>query len=250
MLRIALKRSIWNPVWGLALGGMLVCMLAGIVDDLRSTNGVLYLLEVSNAIGITPIAIPVLCALPSAWILSEEFQGNYYYQLIRKDKTSFVAAKCLACMLSGMAITLAATLVFILVGFGLTGRVGAGLELYEESPFWKPVWEQGTGVILAIKVFLLVIYSAMWPLASAVVATWTANRYVILAAPFLLFTALSYIGELMRMYWLCPALTLLQGVTMFWAGGGLPHAITYHAGAVCLLCLLFGARMKGKIANG
>ena len=78
-------------------------------------------------------------------------------------------------------------------------------------------------------------FCAEWP-----ASLFTKNKYVILAAPFIFFMALSYFTELLAVFRLNPGTTLLKGIALSDAGGGIYYNLLYHTVLSVLLCTVYG----------
>ncbi len=191
-----MKRSFCNVGFLAGLCGLTVLFLFNIITNNpldHSVSSYFIMINAWAASGFSPL-LPVFPVLAYASVFCGEYQSGYYRMIfarMRPEKFGFMRMVSVA--LSGGVIVALPILMTCLMAqyFGIPGltegpnaRVDASISMIA---FAK---KYGDGCMIAMKVLLGFLFGAAWSLVGLAFAVWTANRYVALIAPFVLYEAL------------------------------------------------------------
>lgn len=247
MFRYYGKRIFTSPVFAVCAVLQAAVMVIGCYVDLLAARhnvvSVLYCFVITNAIGISHVLIPVVAAVPFLFFYVEELEKKaVYYQLIRSSRRERLFGQLGAALLSAVAMTAAAVLLFtgVCLLFGAGWEANLSMKMYFENTYFEQMVLKNTVSVYLIHVLALLAYSAPWVLCGMIASLFSKNKYVILATPFIFFMALSYFTELLACFELNPGTTLLKGMALSFAGGGIYYNLLYHTVLILLLCGAYG----------
>jgi len=236
MLRTNLKKIVCSAVfWGtviLLAGSMVLGAYSDLQNARNNSMSVLYCYLVTNSVGISHVLVPIVTIVPFTFFYVDELDKKaVYYSLIRCSKRKYYLANVLTAIISAVLVSSLAILIFVIVclGFGANLQVDNMMVEYYSGTFFQTWIESEMLVrILLIHICSFVIFSIPWPLLSLAVSILSKNKYVIIASPFILFMAASYVTEMSSADMLNPGLMLLKGSMLKKSYGGLFYAISYH----------------------
>lgn len=254
LFSVRMKQLLGSGVfWGTVLL-FAVIMVAGTYTDLpavrANSSSVLYLYLVTSTVGIAHVLVPVITILPFTFFYVEEMEKKeVYYNLIRCSRRAYYSSNIAVAVLSSMLVSGLALLIFVLVclGYGAVfGYSDAELSFFEGSIYvgWlrdgRHVW------VLLVKLLAFVTYSAPWGLLCLAVSVFSKNKYVILAAPFLIEWSVSLVLQMLGVWQLEPGMTLLAGPYIRLPWGGIPYALGYQGILVAALSAFYYGMSKRR----
>ena len=249
MLGVRMKRLLSSRVfWGTVVLFAAI-MVAGAYEDLPHTRAsgrsVLYLYMVTTSVGIAHVLMAIVPIIPFAFFYVEELEKKaVYYNLIRCSKRSYYWSNIAAAVLSSVLVAVFAVLLFALVCVAF----GAGLETsdtlmnaYGISPDFRVWLEEGRLIyVLLINLLAFVAYASPWGLLCLLISIFSKNKYVIIAFPFILNIAVSYILQGSPLAQFDPGQTLLKTpIILRKPYGGIFYALGYHAVFITLFSVCY-----------
>lgn len=249
MLRFYLRNTLLSPALIVGIIGLWLAMLAGTVFQ----NDLLYCYQYAVSLGVTPFFIPVATVLPICFMQKQMDAGNIRYVcMIRSSRGSFSIGALLSAVLSGMAITLGAFLLFtafccIYCPTG-TPYFGNGMFFYQ-TPFYVTLLKR-PGLLYLLMGCIFTLNGAIWPAISLLCFSFSSNQYLALAIPFVVRTGTGYLMQSMGWFYLDPAQLLLKGVANQLPGGGVPYVLLYSAVVVLFCGLLWTHSVKRRLYYG
>lgn len=255
MFGVRMKRLLGSGVfWGTVFlfAGI---MVAGAYGDLQgarvNSHPVLYLYLVTSDAGMTAVLIPVLTMIPFAFFYVEELEKKaVYYNLIRCSKGAYYGSNIAAALLSSALVSGFALMIFILVcllyGAGFTNSGGV-MSAFVGSIYEAWLKEGGMIWVLLVKLLALVTSSMPWSVLCLLVSVYTKNKYVILAAPFLITRLVSAVVSATPLYLLSPSMpTLPTGNVIRLPDGGILYMLVYNGVFIAVLSVLYYVMSKRR----
>ena len=255
MFLARMKRLLGSGVFWGTVFLFAAIMIAGAYEDIQSaganSSSVLYLFLVTSSVGISHVLVPVLTIIPFAFFYAEELEKKAaYYSLIRCSKRSYYGSNIAAAVLSSMLVSAFALLVFVIVCLlsGAGSEFGGSEASFFEGSIYGSWLENGNGNwILPLKLLAFVVYSAPWGVLCLAVSVFSKNKYIIIAAPFLIEKAVGTITQMIPSLWLLiPGLTLLKGTSLRLPYGGIPYALGYNGVIVAALSVFYYVMSKRR----
>lgn len=244
MLASNMKKIIIGPVfWGTVLI-QAIAMLWGVWPDLQAANdnkiSFLYCFQMTNTVGVSSVLMPILTVIPFAFFYVDELdKKTLYFSLIRSSEKRYLVSQIVSALFSGILVSAGAVACFALgcrimnVSFAIDPSF---MQQYFEDTYFECWMSEGkAGAIPLIYVGAFLLYSIPWGLICLITSLISRNKYIVIAAPFLLKTAVSYVTEGSPFELLNPVMTLLKGRAAKMYMGGFLYACVYH-GAVILIC--------------
>ena len=258
MFGVRMKRLLGSGVfWGTVFlfAGI---MVAGAYGDLQgarvNSHPVLYLYLVTSDAGMTAVLIPVLTMIPFAFFYVEELEKKaVYYNLIRCSKGAYYGSNIAAAILSSALVSAFALMIFILVCllYGADFEGGFASSQAVMSAFVGSIYEAwlkegGMIWVLLVKLLALVASSMPWGVLCLLVSVYTKNKYVILAAPFLITRLVSAVVP-EPLYLLSPSMpTLPTGHVTRLPDGGILYMLVYNGVFIAVLSVLYYVMSKRR----
>lgn len=249
-----MKRLLGSGVfWGTVLLFAAI-MVAGAYSDLPSaraeSSSVLYLYLVTSTVGVAHVLVPVVTILPFAFFYVEEMEKKaVYYNLIRCSKRAYYGSNIAVAALSSMLVSVMALLIFVLVclaygaGFGFSEAMAS---FFEGSIYAVWLKNGGSGWVLLVKLLVFTAFSAPWGLLCLAVSVFSKNKYVILAAPFLIARGAAIVLQMLGLWLMDPGMTLLNGISLRLPYGGIPYALGYNGALVAALSVFYYVMSKRR----
>ena len=241
MLRTSLRKILGSAVfWGTSVLFAAIMVLGAFSDIAAAVNNpipILYCFIVTSTVGIAHVLMPVISIIPFTFFYVDELdKKSVYYNLIRCSKRKYYFSNIFSALISSALVTVTALALFVIVCiiFGASlDTTPAFLSFFGGGTFYS--WlEAGNSLgVMVLHFGAFILFSLPWGLVSLVVSLYTNNRYVIIAAPFILSMAFSYITEMAALDFLNPGYMLLKGPLRQELWGGFFHALIYQ-----LLCVL------------
>lgn len=240
MLRFQLRNIILTPATAIAVLGLFLFMKISLYPCFSADLMQHYQYAISLGYGMT--FVPVATALPICFYLHHiGMRQSEQLLLIRGSLGSYARSSVLAAIVSGMTVTLGAFLLFSISCclYSPMGTPYIGLGMYSIRNYGDTIYAKLFDHPAALYALMGAVYTlngAMWPMISLLCFSFTKNQYIVVSIPFIVKTALAYIGQLLNLYFLDPGQLQLSGsVSTEWFGGGIPYALGY-TGIVILLC--------------
>jgi hypothetical protein len=239
MLRFQLKNIVLTPATAVGVLGLFLFMSISIYPN--PYNDVVYNYQYATQLGYGSYFIPIASVLPVCAFLSHADKEQKFV-LMRSRLSSYSWATILSGILSGMAVTFGA---FVLFTFSCCFLVHSaeGPAYFGDGLMENSYAEAFYGRFLAHPFVLYLIMGAIytangaiWPMISLVSYSFVANSYVVAAIPFIFGLLMGYLGMMTQRYFLDPSqLHIFGGVSASWTGGGIPYMLCYM-GIMILLC--------------
>lgn len=254
LFRVRMKQLLGSGVfWGTVLL-FAVIMVAGAYADLpaarANSSSVLYLYLVTSTVGIAHVLVPVVTILPFAFFYVEEMEKKaVYYNLIRCSRRAYYGSNIAVAVLSSMLVSGLALLIFVLVclGYGAGFAYSSSAASFFEGSMYAVWLTDGKHVwVLLVKLLAFVVYSAPWGLLCLAASVFSKNKYVILAAPFLMEWSVTLVLQMLGVWQLDPGMTLLKGPYIRLPWGGIPYALGYHGILVAALSAFYYGMSKRR----
>lgn len=203
LFRMQLQKVIYNPFFLVAIILQTVAFLIFVFGEYKAFGAVrdqyLYLLDGSCSVGLGLLVIPILSVLPMASVKDVSGQKDYF-AFIRTSRKEYLLSECMVAVLSGFLVVCISALLFILILF-LLGYRGVGIGImdspgvsgYSSSCLAVYLSNSKNIVILMMRILILSVYGAAYPMLLLVISQFTINKYVLLIGPFLLGKILSMI---------------------------------------------------------
>ncbi len=198
------------------------------------------------------MATPILCAMPYTSAFLDEYKSGYLKEYLpRTTKKAYVSSKVIATALSGGLVLF----VGVLITYGVFALLFTPLEVVPEIPEeMKAIMEQQgldvssqlTFTTFISKAFIFFLCGTLWALVGAFFASFTLNKYMAYASPFIVYYVLIILCEryFTDIYMLNPKEWILQA--NFWAGGVF-GVMLFVFEIIVIVALGFGASMRGRI---
>lgn len=240
MLRFQFRNIILTPATVISILGLYLFMEISLYPCFSADLMLRYQYAILLGYGI--IFIPVAAVLPICFYLRNiSAKQSEQLLLIRGSLFSYARSSILSAVVSGMTVTLGAFLLFTITCYVYSpaGTPYIGLGMYSIKNYGGTIYAKLFDCPAALYALMGVVYTlngAIWPMVSLLCFSFTKNQYVVVSIPFIVKTALAYIGQLLNLYFLDPGQLQLNGsVSTEWFGGGIPYALGY-IGIVILLC--------------
>ena len=207
MFRYYMKRILKSRIFWICLGISLFALLypsrsewVYCYTDYGRTP-ILYVLSTTGFTGIYTMLIPILTTAPFMLIFTEELKEKVvYYQMIRAGRRHYYRDQ----ILSAIAVGAVIGGITYLIWFILTLAFGAGFDnsygyysfldgtvmepiVYSDGLVWLTIWY----------LWLCVFYCLFWSLIGMAVSLVTKNKYVLIAAPFIIYLVWEYVTQLL-----------------------------------------------------
>ena len=254
-----LKKILKNPVLYGAIALLTGLMCMGCYGDLAAAGenkiSVIYCYIVANSVGISHVLVPVVTSIPFLSVYVEEHDKKLvYYQIIRsKSRRKYYGMQWLAALATSLSVAVISLFLFTIVcllsgaGFGSNDS----MKMYFEGTYFADyVKNDFTIRTYLIHCFAFLLYASPWPLIGMLVSSFSSNKYVIMASPFIALLAGNYITELLSVDTLHPGMTLLIGNEFrYQPYGGIFHTIRYFTVLIVILTVILSIRITGKMKN-
>lgn len=249
MVRFYLRNTLISPALPAGILALVLIMLVSgdFTDDL------MYCYQHSICLAPTGYFIPVVTVLPICLVQRQMGAGNTQYAcLIRSSRRSFSGGALLGAVLSGMAVTLGAFLLFAVFCAirSFPPTIGLGMHLYPaDNPFYAAL-NLHPVLLYLVMGGVFVLNGSLWPAISLLCWSFTPNQYVALAAPFVIKVAVSWSTQFLGLYFLDPAQLLLKGVLNQTFGGGVPYVLIYCAVVIAVCGIIWDCTVRRRLRHG
>ena len=240
MLRFQFRNAVVTPATVISIIGLYLFM--SISTYPRLSADLMYNYQNAISLGYGAVFIPVAAVVPICFYLHHiGARQSEQLLLIRGSLFSYARSSILTAAVSGMIVTLGTFLLFSITCYlySPTGVPYIGLGMYSLRSDGGTIYAKLFEHPAALYTLMGAIYSlsgAMWPVIYLLCFSFTKNQYIVVSIPFIVKTALAYIGQLLNLYFLDPGqLQLTNSVSTRWFGGGIPSALGYTCIAI-LLC--------------
>ncbi len=200
LLLSQVKKVLCNPFFVVAIVLQTIALLVVVYGYYISfgpeRDQYLYLLDASICMGLGKVLIPILSVLPMVAV-KESTGLNDYFTFIRTSRKNYLLSESIAAALSGFLVVGIACLLFVFILF-LLGYRGVGIGFTDSSEMGGEYSEYATSclavyldeskrfIILILRILIMALYGAVWPMLLLVISRFTVNKYVMLVGPFLI----------------------------------------------------------------
>lgn len=241
MLRFQIKNIIFTPITLASILALYLFMMVSIYPFYF--NDIVYNYQYATQLGYGSYFIPVAAVLPVCFFLHHMGgEKNVQFSLIRSKLSSYTISTIFSAVLSGMAVTLGAFILFTISCFLINSPEGPayfgdGFVVWRSSSYaFYGRFLMYPFLLYSIMGVIYTMNGAMWPVISLMCFSFTANQYAVAVVPFILKLVMSFIGQTTQHFFLDPSqLRIFAGVSASWPGGGIPYMLSY-IGIVILLC--------------
>jgi hypothetical protein len=196
MFRQDMRRILRSPVFYFSILVVEICIVAGAWEDLSEINDFVFLGTMgwfASGSSMICYAIPLLAGLAVSDSYCIERKDGYHYSVMsRGSKLRYCISKIVTANLSGMMMMAAAEILFVVVCFVVRrGDLVLSTDLISKSFFentWHAVFfEKGCPIMAWVSWMLsYCVAASIFPGISLCVSLVIRNRYVVMAAPFVL----------------------------------------------------------------
>ena len=242
MLRYQIRNLIFTPATAVSILGLYLFMFISLFPG-GPNQDLIYNYQYAVTMGYGSLFIPIVSVIPlCAFLRYSCSDTDRVYILTRSKLSRFTGSTVFCAMLSGMFITFCVFCLFTLtcILYSPYGPVKLGLGVFETGlGFGHRFYGSFQGRELSLLTIMGMIYTingAIWPMISLLCFSYTQNKYVVAAVPFVFKTLLGIIADRIGWYYLDPGqLMLIGGVAGELPVGGIPYAFAY-IGVAALLC--------------
>lgn len=203
MLRYYMKRILTNPIFYICLAIGLFALITPCRHELPFCRvdrlPIMYMLSTTE-MGIFSMLVPILTTAPFMLVFTEELKEKVvFYQMIRAGRKHFYRDQILSAIFCGVIIGAITWTVWLIVMLGAGARfpatndwfgnfIGTNLESMVETDafIWLSIW------YLLVQVF----YCLHWNLMGMALSLVTKNKYVLIAAPFIIYLVWEYMTQM------------------------------------------------------
>lgn len=256
MFRLYVKRVIKSPIFIICTCVAIILWISGCGDYILWAKDeiidMLYLFVASYTFGVVAVMAPALMTVPFLFFFAEELQKKLvYYQMIRTSFRHYYRDQIFGALFASFISAAISVLLFSVICLA----AGAGFEIGKFNTFFDGTCMEN--IFYSSRMWLLyvwycvtfLLYCMPWTLFGLLLSLFTKNRYVLIAAPFVCFWALSYVIEMLYPYchaacWLWPALTLLHNsgwiYEEFWTmAHTILYPLIYNFGLIAILASVY-----------
>jgi len=200
---VELKRALTSREFRLAALGFALALCGAVISvllpifqghftgrfDISFVINLMYSALSSNA---TLFLLPLFAAIPFTTSFLDDYKSTFYRSyLSRVSSKNYRQAKMFSTFLSGGLVLVAgigaASILFCLLPLFL----GIVFPQYVPVHLLFAPEVQSDFIVLIQKIFLIFLSGCFWAMTGAIIATWTKNRYVAYAAPFIIYYLLT-----------------------------------------------------------
>ncbi|MEG0630814.1 MAG: hypothetical protein RSC60_06670 [Christensenellaceae bacterium] len=259
-LAIDLKRSLTS--WGFIVGiiGMalvaffgafeqILPILQGNMQQVMSGFSIQILLS-SLSSDVVLMTMPILCAMPYTAAFLDEYKCGYLKEYLpRTTKKAYVQSKVLATAISGGLVLFVGIIITYVVFALIFTPIEVVPQIPKEMvnmPQTLDVSSQITFTTFISKAFVFFLCGMLWSLVGAFFASFTLNKYMAYASPFIIYYVLIILCEryFTEIYMLNPKEWIVQA--NFWAGGVF-GVMLFLAELIIIVGIGYSLSMKGRI---
>lgn len=206
-LKFRLKKSILSPGMAISIliGIWLLCShfilnlitynrTIGPLSPTEAASTFLQDIYTAHALGVFDLFAPILAVLPAATIFCDDYNSGYIKPILSRTSRKRYLAENILCssLAGGLAIfipSLISCVFFMMIGEPyLAENIRDGfVTLFEGSVFEKIQFIGGGVLVVVILLVLAFIFGAVWSNVGLCISIFYPNRYIALAAPFVLY---------------------------------------------------------------
>lgn len=238
MFRLYLKNTILSPSMAFAVAGLYLSMIVS--GWPLGNSDLLYNFQATISLGFTAFFIPAVSVIPICYFQYNLLSGKtLQYYLIRTKKTNYFFSACGGAVLSGAVVMILAFILFSITCliYSPIGPPHIGDGLFSNNSLFYSELAKYPILSYLLNGFVFAMNGTIWPMLSLMCFSFTSNRYVVVALPFVVRTIVGYFAQSCQIYPLDPAQLLLKGIAREWVGGGIPYLLLYVG---CLIMFTMG----------
>ncbi len=254
LIRLELKRGLWNPRWGLIALAALASFWAGWLRKPYPDQGPYSPLDLWMLIlnyGFYPYAATLLAALPHAdSLLSDRRQGVLRSFCLRRSYLQCLVSKLTAnAVCGGLAASMPLVILAVVIHIGVPPlESGQAFTMYQPGfPVDPLTWLfERPYLYIGGLILLAAAFGATCATFGMAVSTWIDNPGWVLASPFVAYALLVYLsGRALSLVWLGDPWAAILPYTRPALGAGI---ILFQYACALLICLfslvLFGRKER------
>lgn len=247
MFKYYMTRILTRPVFYLCIGCMVAVMLYDVREYLSYASESILNLFYFYKYGVADhcvVVMPIITSLPFLICFVEELnRKTKFYQMVRTDYSGYYNGIFGSAMVSAALVAMISVTIYLLICAGAGAHLLGGQQVYDGTVYEtleNPIQFLG---ILLLSGFGYVCYGLMWPLFALLLSIFTYNRYVLYAAPFVIFYAwnfgTAYISyEIPVVRYLNPTNLLLYSLI---------HDTTLTVAKLCIYVMIFTLVLLGVL---
>lgn len=240
MFRCYIKRIFLSPIFlgcVILLAGM---MLFGVHSDLKlrwsgaSDTSLMYFLWLMGY-SFAMMLIHTLASVPFLFFFVEELESKaIYYQVIRSKRKmrDYYIIQGVSALLSSASVIVIALLLFTVCCWacGAGWKTCDSMEHLFRGTYFAEQIQKSEAPVYFLHILSIIMYASPWVLFGLLASLISKNRYLIFAAPYLLFMFSIYIMQFFNIYQFSPVLTILHEnrERMSDFGGGIFYNLIYN----------------------
>lgn len=201
--------------------------------------------------GVIIFSLPALAALPYAHSFADEYQTGYLWQSMPRQGVipyalhKFMSVTLAGALSVGLGMALFAVLVSILY-LPSDPASNPALILPLEDTIWRNLYGVWGGLpFFIVQIILAMLFAMVWSGVGLLISAFIPNRYMAVAAPLVVYYALSSLCQLTGLHFLDPAEMLVQN-DLIGYNLGFSYIIGCQISFILLLALAFIWRIRGR----
>lgn len=255
MFKLYVKQVIRSPLFIVCTCLTLLFWVSGCGDYISWAKdeiiNILYLFITSYTFGIVLVMVPILMTVPFLFLFVEELQKKIvYYQMIRTSFRKYYRGQ----IFSAIFISFISAAISVLIFSIICLKAGAGFEagnlcVYLDGTSMEMLFYSSKMWLLYVwYCVIFMLFCMPWTMFGLLFSLFTKNRYVLIAAPFVCYWALSYTVEMIYPYcpfalWFWPPLAMLDSGWIYEEFWTMAHSILYpliyNLGLIALLAFIY-----------
>lgn len=168
--------------------------------------------------GIYEVIAPALISVPFLLFYTEELGKKFiYYQMLRSDKKRYYGGQLVSALIITCLIIIISLIIFCVICFahGIIWENVGWFTKFDPSNIKEYFYGDNTWKMTLWFLALTVMFCLPWPIVGMVVSLFTKNKYIVLAAPFIIYMAWNYLTQLIypkwnNILWVSPGSPLLR----------------------------------------
>lgn len=236
----------WNFIFNLIIYNLSVGPLT--ITEMAST----FLNDIydSHARSGFDLFAPILAVLPATTLFCEDYNSGYIKAILFRTNKQKYCCETLLCssIAGGLAVflpSLISSLFFVIIGKpNLAEDLCPGYSTIFDESFFAPiqfVW--GGGLIVIILLVLAFIFGAVWSNIGLCISALIPNRYITLAAPFVLYFAMHLIFYRTNSLLFLSPVNMLMPIVDFLPNMIYPFA---YQGVLLLITFVLFSKLVGR----
>jgi hypothetical protein len=254
------KKALFDKGIVLTAIGIFLINLVNLWDEMQlhptyTSSSVLYFWINRHGLGGITILLFFLCGIPyGIQFCLEKSNGSWKYFLIRENYFRYAISKIVVTVLTSVLASLGGyLLLFMFLACKYTLYPDNQIffeQMVDELPFAHLALQERP-IFFLLNIIPEVMMIAFLSTVSLVAATWTENKYVVIASPIIVYYAWNYLTgslKLPEIFWW--TLKILDGFQFFENdAANCFFTIGYYLAGIIMIGCIFFKRCKGDMEN-